>query len=123
MKIFGVFVAASLTVAAAFAGNAKEWDFTYKKFGGEYVIYSGQLGEAAAPTRHDRKLSMMFSGELAREMFESMGPDLKDTCGADGGARIRRKQKVSCTYFPSDGYTCHVGINLRTGASIPGSIC
>ena len=114
---------AALLVTAAFAKESADWDFSYKKFAGEYVIYSGQLGETMPPTRSDRKLSMMIEGDLAREMFESMGPDLKDTCGAENGGRIRRKQKLSCSYYPADGYTCHIGINLRTGESIPGSIC
>lgn len=48
---------------------------------------------------------------------------IRDTCGTDGGGRIRRKQKISCSYYPGDAYTCYVGLNLRTGESIPGSTC
>lgn len=107
------------TVAAERLG----WDFSYKRFSGQYVIYSGELGETAPPTRADRKLSMMISGRLAREMFESMGPDIKDTCGAESGGRIRRKQNVSCSYYPADEFTCYLGVNLRSGDSIPGSTC
>lgn len=123
MKPQMVAVAAILVLAAVLAKASADWAFTYKKFAGEYVVYAGQLGETMPPTRTDRKLSMMVTGDLAQEMFESMGPDVKDTCGAEDGGRIRRKQKVSCSYFPSDGYSCHIGINLQTGASIPGSIC
>jgi hypothetical protein len=115
--------AAALAVSAALANAAPDWDFSYRKFTGEYVIYAGQLGETAPPTPGDRKLSMMVMGDLARDMFHSMGPDIKGTCGTEDGGRVRRKQKVSCTYFPADGYSCHIGINLRTGESIPGSIC
>lgn len=123
MNKLALVFAAPLVVTAVVAKEGVEWDFKYEKFMGEFAIYSGQLGETMPPTRSDRKLSMMVEGELAREMFDSMGPDLKEACGAGGGNRIRRKQKVSCSYFPTDGYTCYIGINLRTGESIPGSIC
>lgn len=66
---------------------------------------------------------MMITGQLAREIFDSMGPDIKDTRGADEGGRVRRKQQVSCTYHPRDEFICYLGVNLKTGEVIPGSIC
>jgi hypothetical protein len=118
----------SALLATAFAtgtlaAERTGWDFIYKPFSGEYVIYSGELGETAPPTRTDRKLSLMITGQLAREMFDSMGPDIKNTCGADGGGRIRRKQNISCNFYPGDEYTCYLGVNLRNGDSIRGSTC
>lgn len=52
-----------------------------------------------------------------------MGPDIKDTCGADEGGRVRRKEQVSCAYHPRDEFICYLGVNLKTGEVIPGSIC
>lgn len=118
--ILGAFALYSLAYAA------KAWDGTYSAFGGEYHIYSGSLGEIAAPTTSDRKAAFVFKGEAAKRLFESIGPDLKDACGTDSGMRVRQKGDLDCTYDKDDRaspYTCRFGINLRTGKSMYGSIC
>jgi len=125
MKILsGVILSAAALFSLAYA--AKPWDGTYTAFKGEYLIYSGDLGEEAAPTPTDRKAAFMLQGEVARNLFESIGPDLKDACGNSSGMRMRQKGDLDCTYEkdskPSP-YVCHIGINLRTGKSMYGSIC
>jgi hypothetical protein len=84
------------------------------------------LGEGAAPTPVDRKAAFMLKGEVARNLFESIGPDLKNACGTLSGMRMRQKGDLDCTYdkdSKSSPYVCHFGINLRTGKSTYGSIC
>ena len=118
--ILGAFALFSLAYAA------KSWDGTYSAFSGKYLIYSGALGEAAAPTTTDRKATFAFYGEAARNLFESIGPDVKDACGTSSGMRTRQKGDLDCTYDKDDRgspYACHFGINLRTGKSMHGSIC
>jgi len=111
---------------ASLAYAAKPWDATYTTFSGEYLIYSGQLGEEAAPTANDRKAALMLEGEAAKNLFGAIGPDIKDACGASSGLRIRDKGDLVCTYDKDDRrapYTCHFGINLQTGKSIRGASC
>jgi hypothetical protein len=123
-KLFCSILAASTVLSLAYA--AKPWDGTYTVFKGEYLIYSGDLGEEAAPTHVDRKAAFMLQGEVARNLFESIGPDLKDACGTSSGMRMRQKGDLDCTYDKSSRsspYVCHFGINLRTGKSTYGSIC
>lgn len=118
--ILGTFALLSL------AGAAKTWDGAYSAFRGEYLIYSGSLGETAAPTAIDRKAAFVLNGEAARKLFESIGPDLKDACGTSSGLRIRQKGDLDCIYDKDDRtspYVCHFGIDLQTGKSIHGSIC
>ena len=120
LAILGVFALFSLAYAA------KPWDGTYKALSGKYLIYSGDLGEEAAPTPADRKAAFMLQGEAARSLFDSIGPDLKDACGTSSGMRIRQKGDLDCTYDKDDRaapYVCHIGIDLRTGKSMHGSIC
>ncbi len=71
-------------------------------------------------------MSFMVEGQIAREMFESIGPDLKGACGASSGLRVRETGDVGCTYDkdnPASPYTCHFGLDLRTGKSILGATC
>jgi len=125
MKILsGLILGATALFSLAYA--AKPWDGTYKAFKGEYLIYSGDLGEEAAPIPTDRKAAFMLQGEVARNLFESIGPDLKDACGTSSGMRMRQKGDLDCIYekgSKSSPYICHIGIDLRTGKSMYGSIC
>lgn len=110
----------------SFAYAAKPWDGTYSAFKGEYLIYAGALGEEAPPSTADRKAAFALHGEVARSLFESIGPDLKNGCGASSGIRLRQKGDLDCTYDKGDNpapYVCHFGIDLRTGKSMYGSIC
>lgn len=110
----------------SFGFAAKPWDGTYSDFKGAYLIYSGDLGEEAAPTSRDRKAALSIQGDMAKALFESIGPDLKDACGASANMRVREKGDLDCAYDKEDQaspYICHFGINLRTGKSMPGSIC
>ncbi len=109
--------------SSACAGEKKPWEATYKPLKGEYLIYSGSLGELQAPTRKDRKVSIRVAGTVAKEMFDSMHPDDKEICTTAPGHRERTRDGVSCVYDPDTGYACYVGFDLRTGKSIGGSIC
>lgn len=118
--ILGAFALFSL------ANAAKPWSGTYAVFDGKYLIYSGNLGEAAAPTPTDQKAAFVLHGGAAKTLFDSIGPDLKDTCGTSSGLRVREKGDLDCTYDKEDRtspYVCHFGIDLRTGKSMHGSIC
>lgn len=114
------------TALFSLAYAAKPWDGNYKAFKGAYLIYSGDLGEEAAPITSDRKLAFMVEGEVARNLFDAIGPDLKDACGSTSGMRLRQKGDLDCTYDKGarrSPYVCHFGINLKTGKSMYGSIC
>lgn len=125
-RYFALIVMACAVSAFAHAGDDKSWDGSYKSFKGRYLVYSGDLGEQAPPTIRDRKAGFMIEGPLAKEMFDAIGPDLKEACGASATLRIREKGDLDCTHdkdTPAAPYTCHFGLNLRTGKSIGGSIC
>lgn len=121
--ILALAVGASALLTLSYATAKGDWTWANKPFKGSYSIYSGSLGEEAAPTSADRKLSIAVSGQLAKEMFESMYPDFKPTCNAEKGDRDRRKGNLYCTYHPGEGYRCFIGIDLRTGNSIAGGTC
>jgi hypothetical protein len=108
-------------LSLAFAAEHGEW-WRFKPFKGEYLIYSGTLGEEQPPTTADRKISFSVSGPAAKDMFDSMYPDAREACSDDKGHRERYKGNVACVRDP-DGYTCHFGFDLRTGASISGATC
>lgn len=109
------------TFSLTYAAEKSDW-WQFKPFKGSYLIYSGSLGEEQPPTAGDRKISFSVKGSVAKDMFESMSPDAKETCSDDKGHRERYKGNLSCVSDP-DGYVCHFGFNLRTGASISGASC
>ena len=115
--------AAILACGAAFSQSAKVWQFTFKPFSGTYSIYGGGLGDPYAPKVGDRNMKFSVEGQIAREMFNAMGPDLKGVCGTEDGGRIRQRAEVSCSFRAKDGYQCDFGFDLTSGRSIGGSIC
>jgi hypothetical protein len=121
-----LFFSASLLVVSVRAQNKPAPPAPPKPLTAEYTIYSGRLGEEKAPTTDDRKLSIEVTGQAAKDIFESIGPDAPGvSCTGDERERLRRKERVWCSYSPIDGgrYKCYLGFNLRTGESIAGGSC
>lgn len=119
-------LAGALFFGVAFAAAPKAWDGTYSAFSGHFLVYSNSLTEKAPPTAADRRASFAVQGPIAKTLFESIGPDRKDACGASPDLRIRERGDLSCTLYEPDKkhpYTCHFGLDLKTGKSIAGSIC
>jgi hypothetical protein len=88
----------------------------------EYKIHSKGTAYSELPTKTDSAFTVAFKGEAARQLFEQIGPDLKDGCGvSEKGDRERRKKGALCLYetrldSPTDShYRCWIGIDLRTG--------
>ncbi len=121
--ILALVLGASALLSLAYAGDKNGWTWEHKPLKASYSIYSGELGEEAAPTQTDRKLAIEVTGEAAKQIFDSMHPDFKPSCSSEKGDRDRRKGDLYCTYHPNEGYRCFIGINLRTGKSIAGGIC
>lgn len=109
-----------LAMTLAFAGQVEA---APKPLKADYVIYSGDLGEQMPPTKTDRKISINVTGRSAKDIFDSIGPDLTTACNTEPGDRERRKGTVWCFYQPSSGYECYFGFDLRTGKSIDGGEC
>jgi hypothetical protein len=119
-------VATVAVFSLAYAGTKKAWDGTYTESTFHYLVYSNDLDEAQAPTRTDQRISVAVSGELAKQIFESIGPDLKLACGTSLGMRQRQRGDVDCSYDKDQSaspYTCHFGLDLRKGKSIAGATC
>lgn len=124
-RLFLSLLAASILVSAR-AEDKAAFPPPPKPLTAEYSIYSGSLGEEKAPTPGDRKLSIEVTGQAAKDIFESIGPDAPGvSCTGDERERLRRKGRVWCSYSPIDGgrYKCYLGFNLRTGESIAGGSC
>jgi hypothetical protein len=119
-----IMAATMLCSFVAFAAS-RQWDGTYTPYTVHYLLYSGQLGDSHPPTRTEQRLSFAIQGQLAKEMFDSIGPDLQLSCGTTLGMRQRERGDVDCSYDKDekDPYTCHFGIDLRKGKSMEGATC
>ncbi|TFW28532.1 hypothetical protein E4O92_21125 [Massilia horti] len=92
--------------------------------GAIYKIHSGIVADRTPPTGTDRKLTVLVDGKTAKDIFDSIGPDLPETCSGETGDRMRDKQGIHCSYTAEhkgtkDGpYRCWIGLDLRTGESV-----
>ena len=105
------------------AAEQKGWDGRAKPLAGDYQVYGGTVAEMQPPTRKDRKVSLKFTGALAKKLFDQIGPDAKISCSDDPAYRERNRGHISCTYFKDEGYTCYLGLDVIIGKSTHGSIC
>lgn len=86
-----------------------------------YKIHSGNTAYSELPTKDDRAFTVHFNGEAAKQLFDQMGPDVKEACSSEKGDRERRNKGAVCLYetrldSPTDShYRCWIGIDLRTG--------
>ena len=109
---------------AALPGHADELG-PHKKLAGVYRVYSGGLGDPAAPTPRDKKVMFAISGTAAKEIFEAIGPDKKDICTEGSSFRVRHsdEEKISCMRSAKGEYSCNFGFDLVSGKSIGGIVC
>jgi hypothetical protein len=91
--------------------------------GALYFIHGGSLADRQIPTPKDSKLSILIDGQPAKEVFDSIGPDLPGSCSDAKGDRARVKKGIYCSFTAQDKgakegpYRCWIGLNLRTGDS------
>lgn len=94
-----------------------------KPLKGDYWVYGGELGDTIPPTKNDRKVAFTFRGSLAKELFDQIGPDNKETCGAAPDHRIRDRGDLSCVWDKREGYVCYFGLDVPKGKSTYGVTC
>ena len=116
------FLFVSAVVPEAFASD---WKFSYHSANVGYSRYGNSLGDPTAPSSNDKKIAFEVKGQAAREMFESIGPDQKDSCSQKSDVRFRSRdeEKIICTKNSKGMYACYFGFDLKSGKSIGGSIC
>lgn len=97
----------------------------HQKVTGVYRVYGGDLGDPVAPGPKDAKIMVSVDGKMAKEMFEAIGPDVRDVCTEGTATRVRHKRNhnVFCMRSGSGEYSCNFGFDLRDGKSIPGIVC
>ena len=97
------------------------WEFLERNFAASYTIYGGYLDDTEAPVAGDTKVAFRLTGGVAKDMFDAMGPDMRNGC-PDPQIRIRHRDMLLCRYRPKDGYRCDFGFDLSTGLSIGGAV-
>lgn len=97
------------------------WELVQKNFSGSYAIYGAYLDDPVAPIAGDTKVAFRLTGAAAKDMFEAIGPDMRDGC-PDPHIRIRNRDMLLCRHRPKNGYRCDFGFDLSTGLSIAGAV-
>lgn len=116
-------VAVAQAAGQSVTKKTEQWEGGPKVLKGTYQVYGGELGEMVPPTAKDRKITFLFKGALAKELFGQIGPDIKDPCGTAESYRERRRGHMFCNYTKGEGHSCYFGIDVPTGKGIPGAIC
>ena len=119
----GIAVAVALSPLARADEKKDEGRYGATALKGDYYVYGGTLSEMLPPTRKDRKVSFMFTGALAKDLFSQIGPDAKISCSGASDYRERNRGDLSCTYTKDNGYSCYFGLNVLSGKSTHGVIC
>lgn len=123
VRIVCIVSALGLFPLAQAADKKEESRYLAKPLKGDYYVYGGSIGDSTPPTKKDRKLSFMLTGPLAKDLFDHISPDAKDSCGAGPDYRERNRGDLTCTWTKDHGYSCYFGLDVPTGKSIRGSIC
>lgn len=125
MNLNYLLVGALFFASVSSANESRDWEFIHKPITGQYGIYGGGLGDPVAPGKSDSKIAISIEGKMAKEMFDAMGPDVKDACTEGTGDRVREKDNgnLSCMRTRKGEYFCNFGFDLRTGKSIGGVVC
>lgn len=90
-----------------------------RDFAGRYLLYGGYQDDMVAPVTGDNKIAFEIRDRSAKELFDIIGPDLKDACPSQS-LRLRQRDMLLCTYNKQNGYQCYFGFDLSTGLSIGG---
>lgn len=123
LPMLGIF---AIVVSLAHAADPSSDPYgLWKPFQGAiYKIHSGIVSDRTPATTADRKLTVLVDGKTAREIFDSIGPDLPETCSGEQGDRMRDKKGIHCSYTAQDKgtkdgpYRCWIGLDLQTGDSV-----
>lgn len=120
-----LFITAFAALACTVAGAESATATAHTRFAGVYRVYGGGLGDPVAPKASDTKIMFSVDGQVARDMFDAMGPDVQDACTAGTSIRVRKKdnENLVCLRYSRREYSCNFGFQLKTGKSIGGSIC
>lgn len=90
---------------------------------GYYRIYGGELGDVKQPTIGDAKISIAIAGRAAADIFSKLGKDSRNVIYSEPGERIRQKGDIYCRKSLKGKYFCNIGMDLKSGKSIPATDC
>ena len=97
----------------------------FKKSRIEYRLHSRALGDVGFPTPTDTKLTVLFSGHAAKDLFDHLRKDRYDACAAREKARYRATpgEGLVCLRYQDGSYSCGLGVDLNAGKLSVGLIC
>lgn len=119
-KLFVAFVVVAFTEAYATAET-----LGYSPLAGDYLLYSGGLGDPQPPMKGHSKIAFEIRGAAAKAVFDALGRDVTDVCVAGNGDRIRKADhgRFACLLTKQGEYFCNFGFDLKSGKSIGGMVC
>src|SRR5438128_1003774 len=96
--VLGATTAIALTFAHAADPSSDPYGLWKSLQGAMYKIHSGSVADRTPPTAQDRMLTFLVDGKAAKEVFDSIGPDVQPVCSGANGDRDRRRKGIYCNY-------------------------
>ena len=92
---------------------------------GHFFLYSGEIGDWAAPKPKDTKLFLELEGAAAQQLYAALGAALNQPT-EDANVMSRARGDLSCTFDKSAkaeaAYACYTGLDLKTGKSVNSTV-
>lgn len=115
--------ALALAFAVGTAAFADANNHTQSALSGKYLEYSGTLDDMGLPKKSDTKVSVEITGKLAQDIFSRVRPVGGPSC-VDKTIEVRERGDLMCLKDSKAAtVSCFIGVDLRTGKSIAGTIC
>jgi hypothetical protein len=126
VKITGAALAASVAMLVAISLNANAaGDDNPHPLMGDYIEFSGLLGDSDVPTKKDMKVAIHIKGKLAADMFQHLGRSAEKTggCWTEAQLAYRERRDLICVLHWQAGAECWLGIDPATGGTVAGIVC
>jgi hypothetical protein len=112
-----------LTLSLAFALIVPTQAQTPGTLNGGFTLYGGELGDWNSPPKVGAKINLLIEGTAASQMYSQLGPRAQTEGCAPSADKVRRQGDLRCVREPSGAAHCLIGVDLKSGKSINGSIC
>src|SRR6185437_1187862 len=116
-------ISSAMLIAIAFDANAAGDDGSHP-LKGDYSEYSGLPGDSDLPTKKDAKVTIHITGNLAKDLFQHLGPSVEkaDYCSIEGDT-YRSRRDLVCVLRHKAEAECWLGLDPATGKTFGGVVC
>ena len=116
LSAYTIALAASLIALSATAAETR-------RLSGTYALSSASIIDPAPGEQPRTHLRLHLTGFAANDLYRALPSNPKrDEC-FDDGSLTKREGEIMCTRHPKGSHECWLGVELKTGKVVAGSVC